>query len=196
MEFGSFATTLDTYMKELHELADGKRKQSDELAQLLDKKAFELAADPTRRVAPPQREPEVPYLNLAALDNAVARVKKSAKAYDAAYAALAARGTELSACAGCATQLAIARAGSDAHQHARLARTRVVSALHLCAGPVDRVWRKTMPGVREAIEENQWERANQFAVLTADVLTKYCERLDQATALLPAATSAPDGTRL
>ena len=37
-------------MKELHELADNKRKKAEDLAQLLDKKAFELAADPTRRV--------------------------------------------------------------------------------------------------------------------------------------------------
>ncbi len=35
----------------------------------------------------------MPYLNLAALDNAVARVKKSAKAYDDAFASFAARGT-------------------------------------------------------------------------------------------------------
>jgi N-acetylated-alpha-linked acidic dipeptidase len=60
---------------------------------------------------------------------------------------------------------------------------------------------KTVPGVREAIEENQWERANEFAVVTADLLTKYSERLDQATALLPraanpaGATSGPDRTR-
>jgi N-acetylated-alpha-linked acidic dipeptidase len=43
---------------------------------------------------------------------------------------------------------------------------------------------KTLPGVREAIEENQWERANQYAVFTADVLKRYCDRLDQATTLL------------
>ena len=55
---------------------------------------------------------------------------------------------------------------------------------------------KTLPGVREAIEDNKWDQANEFAVLTADVLAKYCERLDQATALLPgAATSAPGKTR-
>ena len=109
-------TTLDGYMKELHELADGKRKGADELAKLLDKKAFELAADPTRRVGPPEREPEVPYLNLAALDNAVARVKKSAKAYDEAYSAFAVRGTDLQRYADCATQFVVARHGSDAHE--------------------------------------------------------------------------------
>ncbi len=195
MEFGSFASTLDTYMKELHELADGKRKQADELAQLLDKKAFELAADPTRRIAPPQREPEVPYLNLAVLDNAVTRVKKSAKAYDAAYAALAARGTELSGAQ--AAQLNSLLRGLEA----TLINTRGLPGREwyrhyiYAPGLLTGYGVKTLPGVREAIEENQWERANQFAVLTADVLTKYCERLDQATALLPAVTSVPGRTR-
>jgi hypothetical protein len=58
-----------------------------------------------------------------------------------------------------------------------------------------------VPGVREAIEDEKWERANEFAGLTADALTKYSARLDQATALLAraahpsGATSGPDKTR-
>jgi N-acetylated-alpha-linked acidic dipeptidase len=43
---------------------------------------------------------------------------------------------------------------------------------------------KTIPGVREAIEQNQWDQANQYVVLTAAVLGAYCDRLDKATALL------------
>ena len=42
----------------------------------------------------------------------------------------------------------------------------------------------------------RWDQANQFTVLTADVLAKYCERLDQATALVQGkAISAPGKTR-
>lgn len=193
MEFGSFADTIDGYAKELHELADSKRKQADDLAKLLDKKAFELAADPTRRVEPPQREPEVPSLNLAALDNAVARVKKSAKAYDDAYAA---RGTELSAAQ--ATQLNSLLRGLEA----TLIDTRGLPGREwyrhyiYAPGLLTGYGVKTLPGVREAIEDNRWDRANQFAVLTADVLAKYCERLDRATALVEGiATSAPGKTR-
>jgi N-acetylated-alpha-linked acidic dipeptidase len=195
MEFGSFATTLDGYMKEVHELADTKRKQAEELTRLLDRKAFELAADPTRRVAPPQREPEVPYLNLAVLDNAVARVKKSAKAYDEAMTALSARGAELSAAQ--TAQLNSLLRGMEA----TLVNTRGLPGREwyrhyiYAPGLLTGYGVKTLPGVREAIEENQWERANQFAMSTADLLTKYCERLDQATALLPPVTSAPDKTR-
>jgi N-acetylated-alpha-linked acidic dipeptidase len=196
MEFGSFADTIDGYVKELHELADGKRKRAEDLSKLLEKKAFELAADPTRRVAPPEREPEVPYLNLAALDNAVARVKKSAKAYDDAYAALAARGTPLNAAQ--TAQLNSLLRGLEA----TLTNTRGLPGREwyrhyiYAPGLLTGYGVKTLPGVREAIEDNRWDQANEFAVLTADVLAKYCDRLDQATALLPgAATSAPGKTR-
>jgi len=31
---------------------------------------------------------------------------------------------------------------------------------------------KTIPGVREAIEERQWDTANEYAVIVADAITK------------------------
>jgi N-acetylated-alpha-linked acidic dipeptidase len=43
---------------------------------------------------------------------------------------------------------------------------------------------KTLPGVTEAIEEERWSDANQYARLTADALNAYGARLDQATAVL------------
>ena len=43
---------------------------------------------------------------------------------------------------------------------------------------------KTLPGVREGIEEEHWSDANKYARLTADALNAYSGRLDQATAVL------------
>jgi N-acetylated-alpha-linked acidic dipeptidase len=184
MEFGSVAGAVETYLKELHELTDTKRKKAEELAKLLDNKAFELAADPTRPVAPPQSEPEVPHLNLAPLDNALARLKKSAKAYDEAYAAFLSRGAELSA--GQATQLNALLSGLERSLTDKRGLPGRSWYRHYIYSPglLTGYGVKTLPGVREAIEENQWERANQYAVFTADLLTKYCNRLDQATAML------------
>jgi N-acetylated-alpha-linked acidic dipeptidase len=184
MQFTGFAETVDGYLQEVHKLADGKREQSEQLAKLIDNKAFALAADPTRVVAAPEREPEVPYLDFAALDNVVARLKKSAKAYDDAYSAQVARGTQLSK-----TQLSQLNAllrgleqtlttpqglpGRDWYKH-------LIYAPGLLTG----YGVKTLPGVREAIESNRWDEANRFSVLTAGVLTKYCDRLDQATGVI------------
>jgi N-acetylated-alpha-linked acidic dipeptidase len=43
---------------------------------------------------------------------------------------------------------------------------------------------KTLPGVREAIEEDRWDDANRYIPLTAQVLETYAARLDEATKLI------------
>ena len=184
LQFGAFAQTVDGYVGELHDLADGKRKKAVELAKLLDDGAFKLAADPKRPVLAPEREPEVPHFNLAPLDNAVERLKKSTKAYDEAYAKLMAGQTKLTA-----AQL------KDLNSHLR----EMESALTDSRGLPGRDWFKhlvyapglytgygvkTVPGVREAIEEKHWDEANQYSVMTGAALTAYCDRLDQATKIL------------
>jgi N-acetylated-alpha-linked acidic dipeptidase len=47
---------------------------------------------------------------------------------------------------------------------------------------------KTLPGVRESIEANQWDVANEYSALTAAALVAYCDRLDRATAILKQGT--------
>ena len=43
---------------------------------------------------------------------------------------------------------------------------------------------KTLPGVREAIEDHRWADADRYARLTAEALDAYSDRLDQAAAIL------------
>src|SRR6202166_4134980 len=85
-----FAASIARYDDELHKLADGMRSKARELAKLLDDGAYNLAADPKKPRAPPPRAAEAPYLNFAELDNAVAKLEQSAKAFDKVYARLAA----------------------------------------------------------------------------------------------------------
>ena len=43
---------------------------------------------------------------------------------------------------------------------------------------------KTLPGVREAIEEQRWDEADACAVRTATVLDAYSARMDKARVAL------------
>jgi N-acetylated-alpha-linked acidic dipeptidase len=184
LQLGSFADTVGRYLQQLHKLADDKREHADTLAGLLDQNAFGLSADPTRRVAPPEREPEVPYIDLAPLDNAVVRLTRSARAYDAAYGSFA------------ATDLKI-----DAARHAQLASALqgLEQTLMQTQGLPGRPWFqhmiyapglytgygvKTLPGVREAIEQGRWDEAARYATIIATALAAYCDQVDRATALL------------
>jgi N-acetylated-alpha-linked acidic dipeptidase len=184
LQFGAFADAVDGYLQEVHKLADDKRKSAADLVKLLDRNAFSLAADPTRVVLPPEREPEVPYLDFASLDNAVARLKKSARAYDEAYMRLAggnvtlndAQRTVLNALLqGMEQSLTTGRGlpGRSWYRH-----------LIYAPGVLTGYDVKTLPGVREAIEQHRWSEANEYVVITAAVLGAYCDRLDRATATI------------
>ena len=41
---------------------------------------------------------------------------------------------------------------------------------------------KTLPGIREAIEERHWDEANEYMGVVARALNAYSERLDRASA--------------
>ncbi|MCE5233044.1 MAG: transferrin receptor-like dimerization domain-containing protein [Mizugakiibacter sp.] len=186
LRFGDVADTYGRYVEELHKLADGERERSVTLGRLLDAHAFALAADPTRASAPPPREDAVPFLDLAPLDNALVRLRASAKAFDAAYAAAAQKDFALAAAQRNAVDgvlQGIEQALTDAqglpgrpwYKHMIYA-----PGLHTGYGV------KTMPGVREAIEERRWGEANRYAAVIAKTLDGYSADLDKAAAALGA----------
>ena len=182
--YGPFADTLSDYLSQLHSLADNERAHNEQLDKLLANRAFTLAADPTVTSVPPPEAKPVPFLNFAPLDNALVKLKASAAAYDAAYAAAAAGGFKLDA----------SRLGDLNHQLQGMEQDLLYSGglpgrpwfkhMIYAAGLYTGYGAKTLPGVREAIEEQQWDTATQYIVVLADTLDKYSTELDKATALL------------
>ena len=184
LEFSGVADTIAAYLEELRRMTDEKRRKAAELARLLEQNAFGLAADPTRVVAPPARAAPVPQLDFAPLDAAAARLKASAHAYDGAYAQLlagtlkpdAARRARLNALLqGMEQKLTDARGlpGRQWYRHFIYA-----------PGALTGYGVKTLPAVREAIDADRWDEAAAYIPITAAVLMRYCDALDQATALL------------
>ena len=182
---GDFAASIAGYDDELHKLVESMRVKSRDLDKLLDDGAYQLASNPERPRAPPARDDEVPFLNFAELDNAVERLQTSAKAFDAAYARLAAddaRSNDARATAVARINDTLAGLeqaltephglpGREWYQHMIYA-----PGLHTGYGV------KTLPGIREAIEERRWNEANQYIAVVARALNAYSTRLDGAIA--------------
>jgi N-acetylated-alpha-linked acidic dipeptidase len=187
-----FATSIAGFDDELHKLADGMRAKTLELSKLLDEDAYRLAADPLKPRAAPPRPADVPYLNFAELDNAIAKLEQSAKAFDTEYARLS----------------AIEDAAANAAQEALNATlTELEQALTDPHGLPGREWyrhmiyapgvhtgygAKTLPGIREAIEERRWDEANRYIGVVSRALNAYSARLDRAISVLqPADLKVP-----
>jgi N-acetylated-alpha-linked acidic dipeptidase len=184
MRFGDFSSTLDRYVDELHKLVDKTRKDTDEQHQLLDAHAFTLDADPTHPVAPPERDSDVPAIDLAPLDQAAKQLKQSAQAFETAYGKRAATGFNMPAQQVLELNAADGSHGAGIDRSRRLANTTMVQAHDLCARHADRLRRQDLPGVREALEARRWAEANHYAVITAKVIDHYRRQLDQLTVLL------------
>jgi N-acetylated-alpha-linked acidic dipeptidase len=184
LQFSGFADTIDDYLQELHKLADSKRESSEALAKLIDQKAFSLAADPTRPVLAPERELAVPFFNFAPLDNVVPRLKLSAKAYDDAYARFAKGEVQLTAANRNTLNALLQGMEHTLTSERGLPGRPWYRHLIYAPGTATGYGAKTLPGVREAIEQKRWNEADEYVALTALALAAYCDRLDQATALL------------
>jgi N-acetylated-alpha-linked acidic dipeptidase len=182
-QFSDLAQVYGGYVHELHDLADQERAHSRALDELLDTHAFELSADPLQTRSPPVREAEVPFLDFAPLDNAIARLERSARAYDAAYAGAAAQGLALSdAQRGELDGLLQGLEQTLTDQRGLPARPWYRHLLY-APGMLTGYGAKTMPGVREAIEGRRWDEANDYVQATATALQNYGARLDAASAL-------------
>ena len=178
-----FAASIAGFDEELHKLADGMRNKSRELGRLLDDNAFAIASDPTAARSAPPRGGEVPFLNFALLDNAVAKLEQSAKAFDKEYAqvssgdgarAPAEREQINAALANLELTLTDPRGlpgGRDWYHHMIYA-----PGAHTGYGV------KTLPGIREAIEDQRWDDANDYMGVVARALNAYSSRLDRAIA--------------
>ena len=184
LRVGDFSEVVTRYADEVHKLADGLRESTEVQHRLLDEKAYDLAADPTKSHAAPPREVAVPVLNFAPLDNAVLRLKKVTRAYDEAYAAAmkgelrltAAQRAKLNELLQGLEPALLGAKGLPGREWFR----HMIYAPGLLTG----YGVKTLPGVREAIEERRWADAERFATIIGAVLNTYCDRLEQAVGLL------------
>jgi N-acetylated-alpha-linked acidic dipeptidase len=177
-----FAASIAGFADELHKLADSMRAKTGELTKLLDDDSFKLTTNPDDPRAPPARVAEVPYLNFADLDNAVMKLEQSAKAFDKEYARLNSTGdpaNQLKRQRVNATLTVLEQSLTDSHglpgrewyQHMIYA-----PGLHTGYGV------KTLPGIREAIEERRWDEANQYIGVVSRALNAYSGRMDRAIA--------------
>ena len=178
-----FAASIAGFDDELHKLADGMRVKAAELSKLLDEGAYRLATDPQKPRAAPPRVDAVPYLYFAELDNAIAKLEQSAKAFDTGYARLAIDDGSANANANAARERLNATLtdleqsltdsqglpGREWYQHMIYA-----PGLHTGYGV------KTLPGIREAIEERRWDEANRYIGVVSRALNAYSARLDRA----------------
>jgi N-acetylated-alpha-linked acidic dipeptidase len=180
-DFTNLADTIRVYLGELKSLWNDLHDRVEERNRQLDEGVFQATADSRKPTVRPEREAVPPHLNFAPLENAADTLTAAAARYERA------------ARVG-STKLSIQ---SARELNAHLIRSE--RALTHADGLPNRPWFKhqiyapgfytgygvkTIPGVRESIEQEQWQQAEAQIGLVAKVLDGLSGVITEAAGVL------------
>jgi len=178
LRFDNLAGTVSAEIDELKKLVVSRREHARAVDRLLDAKAYALVADPTLSSGAPDREEVAPEIDFAPLDQAAERLRAGARAYDEAAARPASKAQ--AAKADAILQGVEQSLTSEDGLPGRPWYRHLLYAPGLLTG----YGSKTLPGVREAIENQQWDVARQYVGRTAAALDAADAKIEQATKAL------------
>jgi N-acetylated-alpha-linked acidic dipeptidase len=178
-DFDDFTDTMRRYVTEVENLARQRRDQIIERNREIDEGMFAATADPKLKLVPPAKQPVPPFLNFAPLENGVAALQRTTELFDRALAEASQNGGA-----------ALARSPLKEVNERLVTLERVFL---LGDGLPNRPWFqnqiyapgfytgygvKTLPGVREAIEQGEWKLAEEQIVRVGKVLENAGEAIE------------------
>jgi N-acetylated-alpha-linked acidic dipeptidase len=167
-EFEGLSHTVSQYIEEVKALLESRRKEAEDIRQNLNEGVYAAANDPRNPTVAPTAKEIPPYLNFAPLDNAVAALDRAAIHYNKALTS--AQGKTLSPERLLAINQQLAQAERKLTSGQGLPRRPWMQHLLYAPGWYTGYSAKTMPGVREAIEEGRYTEAEEQVVLVAHSL--------------------------
>jgi N-acetylated-alpha-linked acidic dipeptidase len=181
LDFGDFSDTVSRYVEQLQKLAGRERREIIERNREIDEGVYTATADPRKTYVPPKKEAVPPYLNFAPLENGADVLHHAAQRYQKALDAAGENG---------GAALAKASLASVNRQLIESER-KLMSA----GGLPNRPWYKheiyapgyytgyavkTIPAVREAIEQKEWKLADEQIVVVSKILEGEASLIDSA----------------
>ncbi|HET9003959.1 MAG TPA: transferrin receptor-like dimerization domain-containing protein, partial [Gemmatimonadaceae bacterium] len=187
-EFKNLAETVKKYTDEVKTLLSDEQAKARETAMALDEGVYTATSDPHEPTGAPKRDSVPPYLNFAPLDNAVDALTRAATRYEAALGRAKDRGDTVLA--------------GSAMREVNAELIRVERALTDAKGLPGRPWFvhqlyapgfytgygvKTMPSVREAIEQKQFGGIDDSMTRLGGAIGNAARVIESATAKLEVA---------
>jgi N-acetylated-alpha-linked acidic dipeptidase len=177
-DFTDFADTIHKYSDELKTLLKNRQEEIRDRNQDLDNGVYSAVSDPRRPTVAPPKEAVPPFLNFAPLDNAQSALDRSAQRYSKALKALGSG--NLSAQSLQALNAKLLQAERKLTNDAGLPRRNWYKHLVYAPGFYTGYGAKTLPGIREGIEEKRYQEAEKEITRVAQALEDYAAVIDSA----------------
>jgi N-acetylated-alpha-linked acidic dipeptidase len=176
-QFGDLADTVRTYVTGVKRLSDTMRAEVKERNTEIADGVYKALEDPKKKRVAPEIEALPPYLNFAPLDQAMDDLATAASEYDKAFTADAQR-------AAPGLNLQLMKSERVFLDPAGLPNRPWFQNMMYAPGFYTGYGVKTLPAVREAIEQKQWKDADAQIARTAAAMEREAALLKGATQTL------------
>ncbi|MFL6758340.1 transferrin receptor-like dimerization domain-containing protein [Sphingomonas sp.] len=177
--YSDFAGAVSRYLTDIKKLAADQREKDRTLADLRREGDFTLAASPNDPIVAPADRGITPLVDMLPLENAVDHLKRAASAADA----MLGREDGLPPATQSRINTSLAQIDQLLMDPAGLPGRPWFQNLVYAPGTLTGYGAKTLPGVREAIEQRRFDDARTYVGRTAKVLEDYANRLEAAAAM-------------
>lgn len=186
LTFSPLSETVGKYLKEVTKLAKDMREETETKNARIKDRVYELASDPLDRMVVPKAMEAVPTIEFAPLQTALTRLEQVSKAYDSTAAAVLASSKPRTAALKSLDQILI-RTERALTSEAGLPRRSWFRHQIYAPGYYTGYGVKTLPGVREAIEQRNWSEVKTEIEVIAKVLDAASAEIEKATREIGAA---------
>jgi N-acetylated-alpha-linked acidic dipeptidase len=180
-DFRGASQTYERYAGELLKLADDLRKSTEETNRNINEGLLKLAANPTLPFVSPKPKAPVPYLNFAPLQNALDELKVAAMNYERALQSALKNGRRLDATTLRTINQTLFQSERALLNDQGLPRRPWYRHQIYAPGFYTGYGVKTFPGVREGIEQRQWQETDEQMSHLAGAIKNYSAAIQKAT---------------
>lgn len=180
VDFPSFQKTVADYVTELKTLADNMRNETETENKMIQDKLFDLAKDPKKGFQSPKTKEAVPYLNFSNLENAMVQLKNSAEEFQKLYG----NGTQLSPEKQKELNEILFKVERSLINEKGLPRRSWYKHQIYAPGFYTGYGVKTLPGIREGIEERNWKEAQENIEVVSKTIEVYTTEIKKATGII------------
>ena len=169
IDFNTFYKTVNDYASDVKTLLDNTRSETETENKMIKEKLFDYAKDPTKQYKSPIAKDIVPFLNFSPLDNALAALKVSADDFQKQFS----KAPQLPADKQQKLNAILYKAERSLLQEKGLPRRAWYRHQIYAPGYYTGYGVKTLPGIREGIEERHWKEAQDHIDIVAKTIESY-----------------------
>jgi N-acetylated-alpha-linked acidic dipeptidase len=172
-DFTHLYKTVNGYADELVTLIKNSRESTEVENQIINSGGYQAGEDPTKKFLVPVVKPEVPFLNFSTLQNSLVVLKNSADSLKKVFENRI-KNNSVSA----DFNQSLYRAEQQLLNENGLPRRSWYKHTLYAPGFYTGYGVKTMPGIREAIEQRNWKEAQEQIEVDAKTILKFADYLN------------------